>query len=305
MSLDLGPVGIWTSSAPWHTAEDTLGDAAAELEELGYGTLWLGSARGDLQLPEALLAATRRLVVATGIVNIWTEPAATTAASYRRVAAAHPDRLLLGLGAGHARFVEAQTGQRYTRPLHRMEGYLDELDAQTPAVPHDRLVLASLGPKSLEMAARRTAGAHPYLVTPEHTRLARRIMGPDALLAPEQKVLLETDPAAARPVARQTLHLYLQLPNYTNNLLRLGFTADDLEGEGSDRLVDAIVAWGDVDTVVARVAEHLDAGADHVCIQVLTPDLDAGGGRTLPREQWRTLAGPLTALRARPAPARQ
>ena len=193
--------------------------------------------------------------------------------------------------------VEARTGQRYTRPLSRLRSYLDELDALTPPIPHDRLVLAALGPRALDLAARRTAGAHPYLVTPEHSRWARGIIGPDALLAPEHKVVLESDAATARAIARRTLGRYLALPNYTNNLLRLGFTTDDFEGGGSDRLVDALVAWGDVDTVVARVAEHLDAGADHVCIQVLTAGTD--GRQGLPREEWRVLAGPLTALRAR------
>jgi probable F420-dependent oxidoreductase len=303
MSLDLGPVGIWTVSGVWEAAEDTVVEAAAELEDLGYGALWLGAARGDLQVPERLLGATRRLVVATGIVNIWTDPSTVVAASYRRVTATHPDRLLLGLGSSHAAVVEARTGQRYTRPLSRLRSYLDELDALTPPIPHHRLVLAALGPKALELAARRTAGAHPYLVTPEHTLRAREIVGPTALLAPEQKVVLETDPAMARSIARQSVSFYLGLPNYTNNLLRLGFTADDLDGGGSDRLVDALVAWGDVEAVVARVAEHLDAGADHVCIQVLTGREDADRPLLPAREAWRTLAGPLTALRARRAPA--
>jgi probable F420-dependent oxidoreductase len=302
MSLDLRPVGIWASSGLWQASGDELGEAAAELDDLGYGALWLGTASGDLELPERLLAATRRLVVATGIVNIWTDPAPSVAAASARVTAAHPDRFLLGLGSSHAMVVEARTGQRYTRPLARLSSYLDELDALTPPVPHDRLVLAALGPKALQLAARRSAGAHPYLVPPEHSRQAREIMGPDALLAPEQKVVLETDPATARAIARSTLSLYLQLPNYTNNLLRLGFTADDIEGSGSDRLVDALVAWGDVDTVVARVAEHLDAGADHVCIQVLTAATD--GRQGLPRQEWRTLAGPLGALGARRPAAR-
>lgn len=297
MTLDLGPVGVWNSAAAWKVDGGIQTEVAAELEDLGYGTLWLGSATADLQVPEALLGATRRLVVATGILNIWTELAETAAASYRRVAAAYPDRLLLGLGVGHAPIV----GQRYTRPLSQMEEYLDRLEEQTPRVPNDRIVLASLGPRSLELAARRTAGSHPYLVTPEHTRQARRIMGQDALLAPEQKVLLETDPTTARGIARKTVGFYMGLPNYTNNLRRLGFTSEDLEGDGSDRLVDALVAWGDVDTVVARVAEHLDAGADHVCIQVVTVDRNS---RTLPLQTWRTLSGPLTALRARSAPAR-
>lgn len=302
MSLDLRPVGIWTMSPAWEAAEDTLAEAAAEIDDLGYGALWLGVARGDLDLPERLLGATHRLVVATGIVNIWTDPSTLVAASYRRVTATHPDRLLLGLGASHAAVVEARTGERYTKPLSRLGGYLDELDALTPPVPHDRLVLAALGPKALQLAARRTAGAHPYLVPPEHTRRAREIMGPAALLASEQKVVLETDPTVARSIARQGMSLYLGLPNYTNNLRRLGFTDDDLRDGGSDRLVDALVAWGDVETVVARVGEHLDAGADHVCIQVLTAPV--GRPQTLPRDAWRTLAGPLTALPARRAPTR-
>jgi probable F420-dependent oxidoreductase len=232
----------------------------------------------------ALLGATRRLVVATGIVNIWTNPAAMTAANYTKVAAAHPERVLLGLGVGHASFVERATGQRYARPYEKLTDYLDELDAIIPPVPKARRVLAALGPRMLALARGRAAGAHPYLVNPDHTRQAREILGQGPLLAPEQKVVLEADPAKARAIARESVGLYLRLPNYTNNLLRIGYTADDFADGGSNRLIDGLVAWGDTDTVLARVSEHHQAGADHVCIQVLTED------KTLPRAQWRTLA---------------
>ncbi len=280
MTVDVGRVGVWVSSRL--LAGPTAVDDVVELDELGYGALWIGSSAGDLTLVSQLLAATGRLVVATGIVNIWTEPAGPTAAAYHRVSQAHPDRLLLGLGAGHQAAVE-RTGQRYERPYQKLVAYLDELDAADPPVPQAGRALAALGPRVLRLARDRTAGAHPYLVTPEHTRQAREILGPDALLAPEQKVVLETDPGVARAIARATLALYLALPNYTNNWLRLGFTPDDLADGGSDRLVDAMVAWGDPATVLTRVAEHHQAGADHVCIQVLTnpPDFPKAGLRTL------------------------
>ncbi|MBX6721979.1 MAG: LLM class F420-dependent oxidoreductase [Dactylosporangium sp.] len=268
MAVDVGRIGVWTSSRLLDGPAAV--QAAAQLEELGYGALWIGSSAGDLRLVSDLLAATSRMVVATGIVNVWFDPAGPTAAAYARVARAHPDRLLLGIGAGHKSSVESVTGQRYERPYQKLVSYLDELDAADPPVPVDHRVLAALGPRVLRLARDRTAGAHPYLVTPEHTRRAREILGPGALLAPEQKVILETDPDRARRTARKVLAGYLALPNYTRNLLRLGFTEDDLTGGGSDRLVDALVAWGDTGAVVARVAEHHQAGADHVCIQALT-----------------------------------
>jgi probable F420-dependent oxidoreductase len=174
---------------------------------------------------------------------------------------------------------------RYHQPLAAMAGYLDALDTAEPPVPVEARVLAALGPKMLGLARDRAAGAHPYLTTPEHTQRAREILGGDRLLAPEQRVVLETDPATAREVGHQHLAIYLQLPNYTNNLRRLGFTDNDLAGAGSDRLVDTLVAWGDEDTIARRVREHHDAGADHVCIQVLTGDRNA-----FPREGWRRLA---------------
>jgi probable F420-dependent oxidoreductase len=241
-----------------------------------------------------LLAATTHLVVASGIISVWTNPAATVASSFQRVNDAYPDRILIGLGSSHA---GRTNGQEYRQPLSRLRHFLDELDALEPTVPTNRRVLAALGPKTLALAAQRSAGAHPYLVTPEHTAQARQIVGPSALLAPEQKVVLETDPTTARAIARNTLSLYLQLPNYTNNFLRMGFGPDDLTDGGSDRLVDALVAWGDMATVLRRVAEHHDAGADHVALQVLTSS-DRHQGR-LPRQEWRLLAEALAPSRPR------
>jgi probable F420-dependent oxidoreductase len=286
MALDIGPVGIWTYGL--QPGDDTA-EVVAELDELGYGTLWLGSSDGNLELHEFLLAASRRLIVATGIINIWVNPPARVATSYQRVERSHPGRILIGLGSSH----EGQTqGQEY-RPYQKMVGYLDELDALVQTVPTERRVLAALGPKMLRLAGERSAGVHPYLVTPAHTKEARDILGPDPLLAPEQKVVLETDAVKARGIARATSILYLGLPNYANNLLRMGFTTNDLADGGSDRLIDALFAWGDADTVVDRIAEHHAAGADHVAIQVLTAG-EYGDG-SLPRQQWRELAAALKA----------
>src|SRR5436190_4337325 len=285
MAPEIGRIGTWTRSSIWENAGDR-DEAIAELEELGFGAVWLGSPRGDLELPDALLGASGRMAVVPAIVNIWKHPAADVAAAYHRIDPQRRERLLVGLGASHRPQVEA-AGIRYDKPVTRLEQYLDELDALPETLsPGDR-ILAALGPRALRLAAARSAGAHPYLVTPDHTRTAGAIVGPDALLAPEQKVVLETDPATARANARPTLELYFSLPNYTNNLRRLGFTDADYTEGGSDRLVAAIVPWRDPEQILARVAEHHAAGADHVSIQVLT-----GGQRTgkpLPREEWRAI----------------
>jgi probable F420-dependent oxidoreductase len=293
--VDLGTVGIWTPSYQWR-GEDP-GGIAAELEALGFGTLWLGRADGTTMRPvRELLAATDRLVVATGIVSIWQHPAERVTAAWHDVTAAHPDRLLLGLGVSHAAPVEATTPYRYVRPYARMVEYLDALDAAEEPVPTERRALAALGPRMLRLAAARTAGAHPYLVTPEHTAEARAIMGPRALLAPEQTVVLETDPAAARAIARRTLGFYLGAPNYVHSFARQGFGGDDLVGGGSDRLVDAMVAWGDLDTIAKRLRAHHDAGANHVAVQVVPADSDPGAGvGHLPRDEWRLVAAALRA----------
>jgi probable F420-dependent oxidoreductase len=290
MPLELGRVGFWVSSRLF--PDDGGGEAArvaGELEAFGIPALWLGGASPDLELVSHLLRAGHRLVVATGIVSVWAESAAKLAANVARVATQHPDRFVLGLGVSHAPLVE-RSGMRYLRPYEKMVAYLDELDAATPPVPKERRVLAALGPRMLRLAAERAAGAHPYLVTPEHTRRAREILGPGPLLAPEQKVVLETDPRRAREIGRAVVARYLQLPNYTNNLRWLGFTDEDLAGEGSDALVEALVAWGTPEDIEARVREHHAAGADHVAVQVLS-NPDAAG---LPHEQWRLLAPVLT-----------
>jgi probable F420-dependent oxidoreductase len=260
MAVELGRFGVFGMATKWATG----GEAAAELEELGFGALWLGgSPPADLEIASTVLAATGKLTVATGIVNVWTDSAVAASAGYRKVSEAHPNRFLLGLGAGH----RETNGTVYQKPYQKLVEYLDEL-----TVPREDVVLAALGPKVLQLAADRTAGAHPYLVTPEHTAQAREILGPDAILAPEQHVILETDPAKARALGRQSLAFYLDLPNYTNNFLRFGFTAEDIADGGSDRLIDALVAWGTVEQVAARLREHHVAGANHVAIQVVTAD---------------------------------
>jgi probable F420-dependent oxidoreductase len=263
MAIEIGSVGVWTVPHAWPRAN--LGEVAAELEELGYGAFWLGSSpAGDLAQVEELLAATTTLPVGTSIVNIWTTEPAELAASYQRLSANHPGRFILGIGGGH----RARAGVPY-RPYQRLVEFLDAFD--TSNVPADHRMLAALGPRVLALAAARTAGALPYLTTPEHTARARAILGPDRLLAPEQKVVLETDPTRARALGRERLGPYLELPNYTSNLRRLGYTEDDLGYGGSDRLVDDLIAWGDESAIRTRVLAHLSAGADHVAIQVLNP----------------------------------
>jgi probable F420-dependent oxidoreductase len=257
--VELGRFGVfrrYTALSP---------ELAATLERLGYGAIWVGASPGDLRHIEELLDATSAIAVATGIVNIWANGPRDVAASYHRVEERHPGRFLLGIGAGHP---EA-TGARYTKPYTALAGYLDELDAA--GVPVQRRVLAALGPRVLQLSAERSAGAHPYLVTPEHTRRARGILGPGRLLAPEQKVVLETDPARARAIGRPTVEKpYLGLVNYTNNLRTLGFGDDDLADGGSDRLIDALVIGGDTAAVAAGLAAHLEAGADHVAVNLIT-----------------------------------
>ena len=289
-TLDIGRVGIWTFALerqPAARAQET----AAELESLGYPALWIPEAMGREALTHAglLLAGTRRITIATGIANVWGRDAMTMAAGQKTLDEAYPGRFLLGMGVSHAPLVEGMRGHRYEKPLSFMRRYLDAMDAApflaAPSNQAGRRVIGALAPKMLALAAHRTDGAHPYLVPPEHTARARQIMGPGPLLAPEQAVVLETDPAAARAIARAHMTTYLGLPNYTNNLRSLGFGDDDLRDGGSDRLVDAIVAWGDIDALRTRIRAHHDAGADHVCIQVLTAD-----PRALPLAAWRTLA---------------
>jgi probable F420-dependent oxidoreductase len=276
-----GRYGIWSiglrSEDPARRGE--LGETAVELEELGFGAVWLGGSTG-VRHAVPLIEATTRLTVATGIQSIWQYEAADTATEYAALEAAHPGRFLLGLGVSHAKLAD-----RYRRPYSAMVAYLDALDAA--GVPAERRVLAALGPKMLRLSRDRAAGSHPYLVTPEHTAEARETLGTGPLLAPELKVILETDPSRARATARAHLSFYLDLPNYTNTFLRLGFTESDLAAGGSARLIDALYAWGDENRIRARVDEFHTAGADHVALQVID---DAAAGDALPREGWRRVA---------------
>lgn len=239
---------------------------ATEIEALGYGAVWVGgSPPAALSWVEPILQATTTLCVATGIVNIWSAPAQRVAESFHHIEAAYPGRFLLGIGVGHAEMIS-----EYRKPYNALVEYLDRLDDY--GVPANRRVVAALGPRVLGLSARRSAGAHPYLTTPEHTARARELIGPSAFLAPEHKVVLTTDSARARTVGRQALDMYFNLANYRNNWKRLGFTDDEVSRPGSDRLVDAVVAYGTPDAIAARLNEHLLAGADHVPIQVLTED---------------------------------
>jgi probable F420-dependent oxidoreductase len=290
MSFDLTGTGIW-SGLLRHGDAGEAAEAAAELEQLGWSALWVPDVGGDVfGALRNLLGATSRVVVATGILNIWMHGAEETAAEHARLTAEHGDRLLMGLGVSHQHLIDrVNEPGTYRKPLRQMVSYLDALDSADPPLPAGRRALAALGPKMLELARQRTAGAHPYLVTPAHTQRAREALGPGHLVAPEQGVVLETDPAAARAIARQHLSRYMVAPNYVNNWRRLGMGDEDLLDGGSDRLVDALVAWGDESAIAARVQEHRDAGADHVCVQVLT-DQPA----ELPRREWRALAPALT-----------
>lgn len=274
----LGRVGVWfggLGAAPWPAARD----AARRIEELGYGALWLSetpAAREPLAFAASLLAATERIPLATGIASIWSRDALAARNGALTLAEAHPGRFTLGLGVSHAPAVQLR-GQVYDKPLTAMRTYLDAMDvldyAGAPPSTPVPLVLAALRPKMLELARTRTSGAHPYFVPVEHTRAAREALGAEPLLAPEVSVALEADAAAARERARSFMKLYLGLPNYTNNLRDLGWGDADLADGGSDALVDAIVGWGDVDAVAARVRAHQDAGADHVCVQVVGTDV--------------------------------
>ena len=238
-------------------------DEARQIEALGYGAVWVGgSPPAELDWVEPILEKTTTLQVATGIVNIWTAAAGPVAESFHRIDKAYPGRFLLGIGVGHP---EAHT--EYRKPIDALNDYLDQLDEY--GVPKERRVVAALGPRVLKLSAQRSAGAHPYLTTPEHTAQARELIGPSAFLAPEHKVVLTTDAEQARAIGRKALDIYLNLTNYVSNWKRLGFTDDDVRRPGSDKLVDAFVAYGTTDDIARRVTQHLDAGADHVAIQVL------------------------------------
>src|ERR1700677_3994474 len=260
MGIQLGQIGIWQS------AGGLTPELAAEVERLGYGSIWIGgSPGGDLGIVERLLDATDHIAVATGIVNVWKDDAVTIGAAYHRIAARHPDRFLLGIGIAHP-----EATQEYRSPYATLVSYLDQLDEA--GVPVEARALAALGPKVLALSAARSAGAHPYLTTPEHTRWARQLLGAGPLLAPEQKVVLDTDQERSRAIAREITARYLRLTNYVSNLRRLGWTDADFADGGSDALIDALVVHGDAQAVADGVTAHLDAGADHVAIQVLNEE---------------------------------
>lgn len=291
MTIDIGRVGIWTSALEVQPAEQAR-LVAQELEAMGFPIVWINETTGrdPFVLSTMLLAATSELKLATGIANVYARDALTMSASQKSLSEAFPGRFLLGLGVSSPVLVEKVRRHSYDKPLSYMRDYLDAMDAApyhsvAPAEKPVR-VLAALGPRMLELAASRADGAHPYLTIPEHTRQARQIIGPDRLLAPEQMVVLETDPGTARDIARSSVGFYLRAPGYLANLRRMGFTDDDWADPKapSSRLIDGIVAWGSIDAIAARIREHHDAGADHVCVQVLTRPGE------LPLDQWRELA---------------
>ena len=292
----IGRVGIWSGQFDFSPAP-VVRDAAREVEELGYGALWTGEAVGRevLTAAQLLLAATDGLVVATGIANIWARDALAMAAGQLALGEAYPQRFVLGIGVSHKPLLDVR-GQDYGKPLAFMRDYLDAMDhgydvyRGVPPQPRPPRVLAALGPKMLELAGAGADGAHTYFVPPEHTAKARETLGPDKLLVPEQVCVLSDDPTVAREIARRHTTSYLRLANYTNNLKRFSFDDADFADGGNDRLVDTICVWGDADAVAARVRAHLDAGADHVAVQVLVDDR-----RGLPRKEWAELAPALLA----------
>ncbi len=283
---DLGRFGVWLPT------RSITPELAAQIESLGYGAVWIGgSPDAELAWVDPALAQTTSLQLATGIVNIWSAPAPAVAESFNRIESAHPGRFLLGIGVGHREHT-----QEYVKPYDALVSYLDELDAAL--VPTSRRVLAALGPRVLRLAAQRSAGAHPYLTTPEHTAKARERVGNSVFLAPEHKVVLTTDADEARAVGRETVEHYLGLSNYVNNWLRLGFTEADVRKPGSDKLIDAVVAYGTAEAIAQRLNEHLEAGADHVAIQVL-----GGWNEDTLLPALSELAGPLGYLAPRDQPA--
>jgi probable F420-dependent oxidoreductase len=273
LATRLGRVGIWSFALQRLSATDA-GAAMREFERLGYPSVWIPESLGSKEVfahAGLLLAGSDRAIVAPGIANIHARDPMAMATGAQALGEAYPGRFVLGIGVSHAPSVKLRGGD-YGRPIEQMTAYLDAMAAAQYAGPAPGegvpLVLAALGPRMLELAAARADGAHPYFVPLEHTEFARKTLGPDSCLAVEQTVVLSTDPETARRIGRAFARHYLALPNYANNLRRLGWSDEDIANDGSDRLIDAVIAWGDVDTIVDRVKAHLDAGADHVCIQL-------------------------------------
>ncbi|MFZ0043809.1 MAG: LLM class F420-dependent oxidoreductase [Solirubrobacteraceae bacterium] len=276
--MQLGKFGVWTSNRS--IGKDNIAEAAKLVEELGFGTFWLG---GSEQLPalRPILEATDHLVAATGILNVWASEPAQVAADYAELAGDFPDRVLLGVGVGHP-----EATSQYTKPLTAMREFLDGLDGASAPVPRDGRILAALGPKMLELGAERSLGAHPYFVPAAHVRFARERLGANAVLAPELACVVDGDDESAAARARKYAELYLGLRNYTNNLLRFDFTEQDIADGGSDRLIDAVVPYGSAEKIAGVVQSFVDAGADHVCVQ-------AAGTGGIPRSEWTALASAL------------
>lgn len=292
----LGKVGAWSFTLEVQTAAEER-EAAAEIESLGYGAIWFPESvesREVFSHAAWILSSTERVIVASGIANMWARDPVAMANGWRMLTDAYPDRFLLGVGVSHAGSV-TRRGGTYERPATAMREYLDAMDRAPSSAPepegYPRMVLAALGPRMLGLASERALGAHPYFVPVEHTAFARRRLGPAPVLAVEQTAVLETDPARARRAARSFAADYLRSTNYANNLKRMGWTDADIAGEGSDALIDALVAWGDVDRIAVRVRQHLEAGADHVCVQVVSEDED-----DLCLDQLRALAPALLEL---------
>ena len=281
---EVGKIGIWSMELRFGEPSRVV-EAVSELEELGIGAVWIpGGVGGNIMHDVArLLDATKHIMIGIGILNIYKHEPAEVGAWWHGRSESDRARLMLGLGVSHAPLI----GAEYRKPMGAMESYLDRLDAA--AVPPARRCLAALGPRMLELARRRTAGSHPYLVTPEHTAMARGVLGPAALLAPEQGMILETDPGKARQMAREALVHYLQLPNYLNSWRRVGFSEEDVT-QATDRLVDGLFAWGTLEQIAARAREHLAAGADQVCLQLVHSQVST---MQAPREAWRALASML------------
>ena len=285
--MKLTGTGVWSGQLRYGDA-GVIAECAAELDELGYSAIWIPDVGGDvLGAVEALLGATSRAAVATGILNIWMHTPDEVAAQRAAWNADWQARFLLGLGVSHAPLIDHGNPGRYTKPFSKMVEYLDGLDAAAVPWPADARVLAALRPKMLGLARDRTAGVHPYFVPPEHVVRAREVLGADSLIAVELAVVLDADASSARETARRHTAVYTNLENYTNNLREFGYGDDDFADRGSDRLVDAIVAWGSVDAIAGRVKAMRDAGADHVCIQIIRPDDE------YPRAEWRELAAAL------------
>ncbi len=286
--IDIGPVGIWQGVLDAHPTT-VVKETMAELDEAGWPCVWIPEtvSRDPFVSAASMLEATTNLKIATGIASIWARDAMTTSNATKTLNEAYNGRFLLGLGVSHHTLTEWVRKHDYSKPLTKMREYLGQMDQSMfrgvePAEPPSR-VLAALGPKMLKLSAELADGAHPYFVPPEHTAIAREAVGPDKMVATEQMVVLETDPGTAREIARKHMAVYLGLPNYANNLMRLGYSEDEIKN-ADDRVVDAIVAWGTMDDIVARVKAHQDAGASHVCVQVLQAD-----GSAVPMEAWRLL----------------